>query len=90
MALSLVESSGIAGDDWHSLGRFDFKIGESESRSRMIGFELDVNGVLNVRAQTPGSLGSTKLPKLPPPMVPERDLDRWSQWLKLLNDLGSY
>ena len=90
MSLSLVESSGVAGDDWHSLGRFDFKIGESESRSRMIGFELDVNGVLNVRTQTPGSLGSSKLPKLPPPMVPDRDLDRWSQWLKLLNDLQSF
>ncbi len=32
MTLSLVESSGVEGDDWHSLGRYDFEIGESKTR----------------------------------------------------------
>ena len=61
MTLSLVESSGVEGDDWHSLGRYDFDIGQSKNRARMIGFEVNVNGMLNVRAQTPGTSSSTKL-----------------------------
>ncbi|MCG8651589.1 MAG: Hsp70 family protein, partial [Pirellulales bacterium] len=86
MTLSLVESSGIEGDDWHSLGRYDFEIGEGQSnqirRTRMIGFEVDMNGRLNIRAQEPGAPGSKRLPALPAPVLGEEDLAEWTQWLE--------
>lgn len=84
MNLSLVESSGVAGEDWQSLGRYDFEVGDSKVRTRMIGFEINVNGMLTVRAQTPGTSGSKKLPPLPTPTLSEEELDRWTQWLDRL------
>ena len=82
MTLSLVESSGVAGDDWHSLGRYDFLLGDSRIRSRMIGFEINVNGLLQVRAQSPGKPGSVKLPSLPKSTLSEEDILQWTQWLE--------
>jgi serine/threonine protein kinase len=81
MTLSLVESSGVEGDDWHSLGRHDFEVGDSKTRTRMIGFELNVNGVLTVRAQAPGTSGSTKLATLPTPALSDEDLIEWTKWI---------
>lgn len=81
MTLSLVESSGVKGDDWQSLGRYDFQIGDSSARTRMIGFEVNINGMLTVRAQAPGSPGSTKLPALPEPLLTEQQIVEWTQWL---------
>ena len=85
MTLSLVETAGIKRDDWHSLGRYDFKIdpvahGE-QSRIRMIGFEVNVNGMLVVRAQTPGMPGSTRLGTLPKPMLDEEEVAFWTRWV---------
>ncbi len=84
MTLSLVESSGVDGDDWHSLGRYEFQVGESGDRTRMIGFEVNANGLLTVRAQTPGRPGSTKLPSLPEPMLSEESVAEWTKWLQRL------
>ncbi|MFG0262084.1 MAG: Hsp70 family protein, partial [Novipirellula sp. JB048] len=85
MALSLVESSGIQREDWHSLGRYDFELSDTaedqESRNRMMGFEVNVNGMLIVRAQTSGVPGSTKLPPLPKPMLDETQLASWTRWI---------
>ncbi|TWU24105.1 Serine/threonine-protein kinase PrkC [Novipirellula galeiformis] len=85
MALSLVESSGIQREDWHSLGRYDFEIDDiadgEESRNRMIGFEVNVNGMLIVRAQTPGMPGSTKLAPLPKPMLNDEQVTSWTRWV---------
>jgi molecular chaperone DnaK (HSP70) len=81
MTLSLVESSGVKGDDWQSLGRYDFEVGDSTNRTRMIGFEVNVNGLLSVRAQAPGTLGSTKLNSLPEPTLPEESMEDWITWL---------
>jgi hypothetical protein len=81
MTLSLVESAGVQGDDWQSLGRYDFKVGDSRSRSRMIGFEINVNGMLSVRAQSPGTPASTKLPPLPAPALSEAEIEDWTHWL---------
>jgi molecular chaperone DnaK (HSP70) len=81
MTLSVVESSGLASDDWHSLGRYDFQIGDSRVRSRMIGFEVNVNGLLNVRAQLPGKPGSTRLPSLPEPVLSEEAVAEWTEWV---------
>lgn len=85
MTLSLVESSGVDSDDWHSLGRYDFEIGESKNRARMIGFEVNVNGMLTVRAQAPGTPSSSKLPPLPTPVLTEEDIAEWTQWLDSLD-----
>lgn len=82
MTLSLVESSGVMGDDWQSLGRYDFQLGDSQVRSRMIGFEVNVNGILQVRAQSPGKSGSVKLPSLPQPSLSEQQIVEWTQWLE--------
>ncbi len=85
MTLSLVESSGVESDDWHSLGRYDFDIKDPSSnrisRTRMIGFEVDMNGVLTVRAQEPGAPGSKKLPPLPTPVLAPESVPEWTQWL---------
>ncbi len=85
MALSLVETAGVKRDDWHSLGRYDFKIDPiahgQESRYRMIGFEVNVNGMLVVRAQTPGTPGSTRLGTLPKPMLSEEEIATWTRWV---------
>jgi serine/threonine protein kinase len=84
MTLSLVESSGVANEDWHSLGRYDFQLGDSRVRSRMIGFEVNVNGLLQVRAQLPGKPGSTRLPSLPEPVLSEEAIAEWIDWLASL------
>ncbi|WP_345684620.1 protein kinase domain-containing protein [Novipirellula caenicola] len=85
MTLSLVETSGIKRDNWHSLGRYDFKIDPiahgQESRYRMIGFEVNTNGMLIVRAQTPGMPGSTRLGTLPKPMLSEEEIASWTRWV---------
>lgn len=84
LSLSLVESSGPTGEDWQSLGRYDFEgraNPEGSNLARMIGFEIDVNGLLAVRAQTPGVPGSTTLHPLPKPAVAESDIAGWIEWL---------
>lgn len=84
MTLSLVESSGLARNDWHSLGRYDIQIAEAQHRSRMIGFEINVNGMLVVRAQAHGATSSNKLPTLPEPMLNEEQVAEWARWLDTL------
>jgi molecular chaperone DnaK (HSP70) len=84
MTLSLVESSGVKSDDWQSLGRYEFQIGDSDNRTRMIGFEINVNGMLSVRAQAPGTPASTKLAALPTPILSEMEIAEWTQWLDRL------
>ncbi|MGB7345401.1 MAG: protein kinase [Pirellulaceae bacterium] len=86
MTLSLVESSGIHHQDWQSLGRYTFEIEAGHTnrlkRTRMIGFELNVNGMLLCRAQTPGTPGSTKLSVLPQPMLDEQAVAHWTNWIR--------
>jgi eukaryotic-like serine/threonine-protein kinase len=97
MTLSLVESSGLEGDDWHALGRHEFSLnGEGSetgtpsrklsqhdrSRGRNIGFELDINGLLTIRSQVPGMPGSSKLATLPASSLSEEDLAGWIRWLE--------
>lgn len=83
MTLTMVESSGPASDGWHSLGRYDFQIGDTGNRSRMIGFEISVNGLLQVRAQSPGISGSIRLPALPEANLDDESVDSWKKWLDL-------
>ncbi len=86
MTLSLVESAGIHATDWHSLGRYTFEIEAGHSnrlkRTRMIGFELNVNGMLVCRAQTPGIPGSQKLSALPAPMLSDDAVKKWTLWIQ--------
>ncbi|QDT08687.1 protein kinase domain-containing protein [Planctomycetes bacterium K23_9] len=88
MTLSLVESSGVNSTDWQSLGRYTFEIEAGHAnrlkRTRMIGFELNINGMLLCRAQTPGTPGSTKLSILPAPMLSDDEVATWKKWI---NDL---
>ncbi|MEM8671919.1 MAG: Hsp70 family protein [Planctomycetota bacterium] len=84
MTLSLVESSGVDGSDWHSLGRYDFQVDQAHPATRMIGFELDFNGMLNVRAQESATSGSTRLKSLPEPMLTDEELTEWTEWLDRL------
>ncbi|MCO8125300.1 Hsp70 family protein [Stieleria sp. TO1_6] len=85
MTLSVVESSGIRGDQWHSLGRYEFNVDKDSSnqlkRTRLIGFELNVDGLLSVRAQTPGTPESTRLPTIPEPLLAIKDEPEWAKWL---------
>lgn len=89
MTLSLVESSGVDSSDWHSLGRYDFQIDDAQPASRMIGFELDFNGLLNVRAQISGgsaavASASTRMRSLPEPVLSEDNIREWMEWLDRL------
>ncbi len=88
MSLSLVESSGVQGKDWQKLGNYVFEVGEDETsrmhRTRMIGFEVDVNGLLTVRAQKPGQHGSSTLESLPKPVLADDQIPQWSRWITSL------
>ncbi|TWU05900.1 protein kinase domain-containing protein [Stieleria varia] len=90
MTLSIVETSGVHGKSWHSLGRYEFEVDKDSDnrlkRTRMIGFELNVNGLLTVRAQTPGTPESTKLSDIPISMLNERDEPQWQRWISDLVD----
>ncbi|MEC8474008.1 MAG: protein kinase, partial [Planctomycetota bacterium] len=81
MTLSLVESSGVHGQDWHALGRYEFKIENPNFRSRTIGFEVDVNGLLQVRAQDSRKTGSVKLASLPECPLSEEVITQWKAWI---------
>ena len=81
MTLSLVESSRIHGQDWHALGRYEFKIDNPNYRSRTIGFEVDVNGLLQVRAQDPRKTGSVKLASLPESELTDAAIINWKAWM---------
>tara|TARA_R110002049_G_scaffold25016_1_gene88217 strand:+ start:1618 stop:4287 length:2670 start_codon:yes stop_codon:yes gene_type:complete len=90
MTLSLVESSGIKGDEWQTLGRYECDddqtdapkaSGTKASGTRMIGFEVNVNGLLTVRSQTPGVPGSTRPTPMPTPNLSEEDVAFWKQWV---------
>ncbi len=97
MTLSLAESSGPGEDDWHSLGRHEFQLGDdrgsggpaaaagpatTRTRARNIGFEVDVNGVLTIRSQVPGAPGSVKLQGLAASTLSEQTLASWTRWLE--------
>jgi len=84
MTLSLVESAGVHGQDWHALGRYEFKIDNPNYRSRTIGFEMDLNGLLQVRAQDPRKTGSVKLSSLPESPLTEDLLAEWKSWIDKL------
>ncbi|MEO1616909.1 MAG: Hsp70 family protein, partial [Planctomycetota bacterium] len=85
MTLSIVESSGTDGEKWHSLGRYEFALDPDSltrlKRTRMIGFELGVDGLLQVRAQTPGMPESTRLPQMPEPLLKPADETDWKRWI---------
>lgn len=90
MSISLVESSGVSRGDWQSLGRYDLEIdndsnvGHSNAghgRSRTIGFEININGLLVVRAQKSGMPGSEKLQTLPKPTLSDEQLADWTRWI---------
>ena len=81
MTLSLVESSGLSRNDWQTLGRSEIKIDDGVNRSRMIGFEIDVNGLLIVRAQAEGATSSNRMPTLPEPKLTDEQIAEWTRWL---------
>ena len=85
MTLSVVESSGLHAEKWQSLGRYEFLVDKDSSnqlkRTRSIGFELNVDGLLNVRAQTPGTPESTRLSIIPEPLLDPKDEPEWTRWL---------
>ena len=87
-SLTLVESTGARGDEWHQLGRYDFDVGQTDSKdtnqTRMIGFEIGANGMLIVRAQMSGKHGSETLDSLPRPVLSDDEIPKWSQWVATL------
>ncbi|KAA5540254.1 Hsp70 family protein [Roseiconus nitratireducens] len=88
MTLSVVESSGVRGDNWHSLGRYEFEVDKGSSnqlkRTRLIGFELNVDGLLSVRAQTPGTPESKRLPIIPASLLQAEGEAEWIRWMSNL------
>ncbi|MCD0460795.1 protein kinase domain-containing protein [Roseiconus lacunae] len=85
MTLSVVESSGIRSESWHSLGRYTFEVERQADgqvkRTWMVAFELNVDGLLTVRAQTPGSPNSKRLTVIPEPTLPLKDETEWTRWM---------
>ncbi|OYP34756.1 hypothetical protein CGZ80_14100 [Rhodopirellula sp. MGV] len=85
MTLSVVESSGVHSETWHSLGRFTFEVSRQADgqvrRTWMIAFELNVDGLLTVRAQTPGTPESKRLAVIPEPTLPLKDEPEWMRWM---------
>ena len=86
MSLSLVESSGVDGEQWQSLGRYHCHDDQADSGSvspgaRLIGFEVNVNGLLTVRSQTPGTPGSTAPTPMPVPSLSDEEIAEWKLWL---------
>jgi molecular chaperone DnaK (HSP70) len=87
--VSLVESSGVDGKDWQSLGRHEIEVGPGGGvkRSRTISFEVNVNGLLTVRAPmptqgTPSVLTTTRLPPLPTPNLSNEEIADWRRWIE--------
>jgi serine/threonine protein kinase len=92
--VSLVESSGIDGGDWQTLGRHEIEVGSGGDgkRSRMISFEINVNGLLTVRAPMPSSgshnaataniLTTRRLPPLPAPTITDDEMVDWEKWVE--------
>jgi eukaryotic-like serine/threonine-protein kinase len=83
MSISVAESSGIQGQSWQTLGKDDIQIESNEagSISRMISFEVDINGLLSIRVQGAGGPGSIKLPNLPTPNLTEAEIAIWKRWV---------
>ncbi|TWU45534.1 Serine/threonine-protein kinase PknL [Novipirellula aureliae] len=85
MSISLVESSGVSRGDWQSLGRYDLEISNDSStgvnRSRTIGFEININGLLVVRAQKSRMPGSEKLQTLPKATLSDEQVAEWTRWI---------
>lgn len=89
LSVSLVESTGIKGNQWHTLGRHEIDVaGDGNGkRSRMISFEIDVNGLLTVRAPmmtgtNPNISTSTRLPPLPTPTLSGEEMVEWKKWIE--------
>jgi eukaryotic-like serine/threonine-protein kinase len=83
MSIAVAESSGIQGQSWQTLGKDDIQIeaDEAGSISRMISFEVDINGLLSIRVQGVGGPGSIKLPPLPTPNLTEAEVAIWKRWV---------
>ncbi len=83
MTLSLVESSGVTSEDWQSLGRHEIDVSQTPAvTSRTMGFEINVNGLLSVRAQAAGSGASARLPTLPAELLTEEEVAMWTRWIE--------
>ncbi|KAA1259221.1 Serine/threonine-protein kinase PknB [Rubripirellula obstinata] len=87
--VSLVESSGVDGSGWQTLGRHEIEVGSSGvgKRSRTISFEINVNGLLTVRAPMPGEatpsiLTTRRLPALPAAAITDEELVDWKKWVE--------
>jgi molecular chaperone DnaK (HSP70) len=92
LRVSLVESTGIKGNQWQTLGRHEIDIaGDGDGkRSRMISFEIDVNGLLTVRAPmmsgtNPNIINSTRLPPLPTPTLSGEEMVDWKKWIETVS-----
>ena len=91
MTISLVESAGIQNENWQTLGRYDIDVGSpnAKARTRTISFELNVNGLLVVRAPLPTAMKasggavhtSTKLAPLPTPNLSDAEIEEWKRWV---------
>ena len=87
--VSLVESSGADGTSWQSLGRHEIEVGAigKGKRSRTISFEINVNGLLTVRAPMPSEtspnvLTTRRLPPLPMPVISDEEMIDWKKWVE--------
>ncbi|TWT51257.1 Serine/threonine-protein kinase PknB [Rubripirellula amarantea] len=98
MTVSLVESAGVKDDNWQTLGRYDLDVGSGagDQRTRTIGFEVNVNGLLTVRAPMPVSStksntasvhASTKLSPLPEPNLSAQEISEWKTWIDKTMDV---
>lgn len=99
LRVSLVESAGADGNEWQALGRHDIELPSGASDTvQTVSFEVNVNGLMSVRAATPLSTAqagdtpgrakshtSIKLPELPTPLLAEDDLRRWKKWIETVS-----
>lgn len=82
LTLALVESSGVDDEAWQTLGRHSIAIDiDDPSPVRRLGFEVDINGLLQVHMERPDLGRTVQLPPLPESAVAPDQWDDWREWV---------
>ncbi len=78
--LSLVESSTWEETSWRSLGQHRLLLDEADHEVELT-FEIDVDGLLDVRRRDTQSGSLQLLPSLPHPTLSEDEANEWTLWV---------
>ncbi|MEM6690098.1 MAG: protein kinase [Planctomycetota bacterium] len=92
VSLSVVESAGVLRDNWHTLGKHQLRVIDSNALAsqRSLSFDVNVSGLLAIRSAMPLVSESTdansvrmhtRLPPLPPPKLNVEQAQQWRHWI---------